>query len=83
MGIPYVKLFFLAFIIMAIGMVLLMISAIIGGIEISGGMGFLIFPFIPIPIVAGFGPHANLVLLIILVLMVVFLIVFFLLKLYL
>jgi hypothetical protein len=75
------KLFFLAFIIMAIGMVLLMISAIIGGIEISGGMGFLVFPFIPIPIVAGFGPYANLILLIILVLMAIFLVVFFLLRL--
>jgi hypothetical protein len=63
---------------MAIGMALLMISAIVRGVEISGGVGFLVFPFIPIPIIAAFGPYASLILLIIFALIVIFLLVFFL-----
>lgn len=58
--IPYevdsiMKIVIIGFTVIFIGVILIMIAALIGG-GVSGGI--IIFPFIPIPLIFGFGPEA-------------------------
>ncbi|RLE54040.1 MAG: hypothetical protein DRJ26_02405 [Candidatus Methanomethylicota archaeon] len=50
------KITLIGFLITFIGMLIMMIAAILKAGEVSGGI--IIFPFIPIPLVIGFGPEA-------------------------
>ena len=53
-----VKLFIIGFIAVFIGMMLVFFSSLILGAKVSGGI--VVFPFIPVPIVFGFGSEAIL-----------------------
>ncbi|MCS7386104.1 MAG: B-box zinc finger protein [archaeon GB-1867-005] len=50
------KIFTIGFIVIFIGMIIMMIAAILGAGQVSGGI--VIFPFIPIPLIIGYGPEA-------------------------
>jgi uncharacterized membrane protein len=67
------KLFIIGFIVIFVGMMIMAISSLMLGARVSGGV--IIFPFIPLPIVFGFGPEAALVTIIAILLLLAVLIV--------
>ncbi|MEM1545154.1 MAG: hypothetical protein QXY40_01495 [Candidatus Methanomethylicia archaeon] len=66
-----VKLFIIGFVTIFIGMMLIAFGSLILGAKVSGGI--VIFPFIPVPIVFGFGSEAILMIIIamLLILMII------------
>lgn len=65
------KITIIGFIVIVIGMMLIMIATLLGG-RISGGI--IIFPFIPIPLIFGFGPEATTTIIIATILMIILII---------
>jgi len=68
----FMKILTIGFIIMFIGIILIMMATILGGGKISGGI--IIFPFIPIPLIFGFGPEAIATIIIAAILMIILII---------
>mgnify|MGYP000527656819 CR=1 FL=1 len=70
-----VKFTTLGFIIIFIGMILIMLGAITGGVQVSGGI--IIVPFIPLPLIIGYGPEALTSTLMLIIIGIIALIVLF------
>lgn len=61
------KVMILGFMIIFIGMILITLGSFLSG-SISGGI--IIFPFIPVPLIFGFGPQAALAIIVAAILMI-------------